>query len=380
LPAQSGDLVPSRLSDELGNEKSALERSPVSFAWALDQDTVLQRPAPFVSESREYWKRIEADALANGASIQTSAVGAVLRLSPIGAASKADIESRHLIVQRNGESYSGDEAFDQLADAAQLKAAGLDMPERSIAMRLRKELGAGEFRLMLPGANADMLLHVYEPGSREVFFLGSKQDAILDGGWLQVSARFSSAMGKRLGEVAGTIAAPNGRLFDLDFESDGADGWTARTRIDAKSGQGDGLWEVHAKAVSVDGTVQRDARTAFSAAAAGARLAGAAEVGLSKAGAIEVSLPIEVASPSRYNVAAVLYGSDAKGAMHPVAIAHSALWAEPGVDRVSLKFGPELLGAKAIGAPFELRDVRLTDQSNLGLIERRERALRFDLN
>lgn len=382
LPAHAGDLVPVGLTPAshpaTGTTKASLERAPVSFAWALDEHAVLQRPTPHISESREFWRRIKADELVEGTVIHTTAPGAVLRLSPMAGSGKTTVTTRQLVLQHDGVTYSGDDAFDQLADTTQLKAAGLDLPERSIAMRLRRDLGAGEFRLKLAGAGSDMLLHVFEPESTEVFSLGSASDSVLDGGWLHVSARFASAQGKQLREVAGTIAAPNGRLFDLDFVARGANEWVARTRVDAMAGIGDGLWEVHAKGVSDDGAVQRDARTAFNAAHAGARLVGAADVSLAKGGALQVSLPIEVASASRYNLAAVLYGSDAKGAMHPFAIAHSALWAEPGIAKVSLQFDPALLGKRSLGAPFELRDVRLTDQATLGLIERRERALRFE--
>jgi hypothetical protein len=93
-------------------------------------------------------------------------------------------------------------------------------------------------------------------------------------------------------------------------------------------------------------------------------------------------LPITVASASasRYNVSALLYGSDTQGQMRPFAIAHSAVWAEPGETSVSLAFDPDLLAQGGLGAPYELRQLELTDFATRSAVESRARALRFDPN
>lgn len=381
LPVGKHDQVPTRLIATKRATGADLDRQPASFAWALDSTQSIEAAKPFVAESREYWKRVGAQDLAAGVAIQTTAEGAVLRLSPVAGASKRALDPQAIEIRFAGRRLSGTAAFEQLADAGQIKAAGLGFPENTIAFRLKPELGAGEFELALPHAGGDVLVHVFEPKSSERISLAADRSIILHGDELTLSARFDSQQDKRLGELVGTIAAPNGRLFDLRFEPQADGSWQAKARIDAAAGSGEGLWEVHATGLSRDGSVQRDVRTAFDAVAPSAKLSGTADVANSKAGGLRVSLPIEVASASRYSVSGLLYGSDEKGRMQPFAIAHAAAWAEPGVHTISLDFDADLLTkAAALRAPFELRNVELTDFAHRSVIERRERALRFAPN
>ena len=77
---------------------------------------------------------------------------------------------------------------------------------------------------------------------------------------------------------------------------------------------------------------------------------------------------------SRYQASAVLYGTGADGQLHPAAIAQSAAWLERGKTSLNLRYDASSL-ATALGAPWELRDLRLVNQADMGLLERRERAL-----
>jgi hypothetical protein len=379
LPAKAADQVPSRLVAAKRITSASLDREPASFAWALDPSAPIEKAVAFTAESREYWKRVDAQQLAAGVAFSTSAEGAVLRLSPVSGAAKRGLDPATIEIRYAGRRLQGAAAIEQLADAGRLKAAGLGYPEGTIAFRLKPELGAGEFELVLPESAGDVLLHVFEPKSTERLTLQADRSVVLTGGDLRLEARFESAQGKRLGELVATVAAPNGRLFDLGFapQSDGR--WLATTRIDAAAGVGEGLWEVHATGLSRDGLVQRDVRTTFDAVIPAAKLGGRADIVRGKDGGLNVTLPIEVASASRYNVSGLLYGTDANGQMRPFAIAHAAAWAEAGTTSIGLQFGRDLLQGSALSAPFELRDLELTDFATRGLVERRARALRFEL-
>ncbi|MCI1709927.1 MAG: DUF4785 family protein [Chiayiivirga sp.] len=380
LPATEGDQIPTRLFASKQAAPADLDRVPARISWALDPNQSIEKSSPHLAESREYWKRVKAEQLAAGVTIHTSAEGAVLRLSPLAATTKRFLDPQALEIRYAGRRLRGSAAIEQLADAAQLKASGLGFPEHSIAFRLKPELGAGDFELALPHAGGDVLLHVFEPRSQERLHLSTARAVVLQGEELAVNARFDSAQGKRLGELVGTIAAPNGQLFDLRFDPQADGTWQAKARIDAAAGRGEGLWEVHATGLSRDGSVQRDIRTAFDAVTPGARLLGRTDVAFAKDGALRIALPIAVASASRYNVSALLYGSNAQGQMRPLAIAHSAVWAEPGETSVSLAFDPDLLAQGGLGAPYELRQLELTDFATRSAVESRARALRFDPN
>lgn len=377
LPAGNADQIPSRLVAVKRAAPVSLDRETASFAWALDPSQPIEKAAPFVAESREYWKRIGAQQLSAGAAFSTSAEGAVLRLSPLAATSKRGVDPAMIEIRYAGRRLRGAAAIEQLADAAQLKAAGLGFPEQTIAFRLKPELGAGEFELVLPDAGGDVLLHVFEPKSSERLTLQADRSVVLQGDELRLDARFDSAQDKRLGELIATVAAPNGRLFDLRFEPQADGRWRATTRIDAAAGAGEGLWEVHATGLSSDGSVQRDVRTTFEAVVPAAKLAGQADVVRDKDGGLRIALPVDVASAGRYNVSGLLYGTDANGQMRPFAIAHAAAWAEAGTTSIGLTFGSDLLQGSALRAPFELRDLELTDFATRGIVERRTRALRF---
>src|SRR5262249_17868338 len=136
------------------------------------------------------------------------------------------------------------------------------------------------------------------------------------------------------------------------------------------------LWEAHAFTASQAGrlTVLRDATTAFAVVAPSARFGGGASVTQDAAG-VHVALAVDTAAPSRYQVSAVLYGTGAAGALHPAAMAQSAAWIEHG-GTLSLGFDAASLGG--LHAPFELRDLRLANQADMGTIERRERGLAFN--
>jgi hypothetical protein len=378
LPASASDQVPTRLETaKAAVAKPDTERAPVQFAWALDQNSAIAKQTPFVAESREYWRTVGADELRAGVPLFATAPGAVLRLSPVAGSTQKSLSPTQVHVRHNGKLLDAHQAFANTANAAELKAAGLDFPSNTIAVTLREDLGAGAFAIAMPDASGDFLMHVFEPNSTEVFALNTDRSNVLSGGELEVTARYASGLGKQLGEVSGTIAAPNGRLFDLEFALQRDGSWKASTRIDAQAGMGQGLWEVHTIGASADGLVQRDARTAFNAAPATAKFSGGVALDAPRAGAVTLGFDVHVSAASRYNVSAMLYGTDDTGTLLPMAIAQSAAWLEAGARSIDVRFDAALIESSGLRAPFEVRGLTLTNQGNLGVMEERERALRI---
>ena len=60
-------------------------------------------------------------------------------------------------------------------------------------------------------------------------------------------------------------------------------------------------------------------------------------------------------------------------AMVPVGIAYSANWLQAGSQALTLNWPESVLGE--FSAPYELRDLRLTDQGSVAILERRSQAL-----
>ena len=373
LPARAGDQVPSKLVAAKVVLPPDAERAPVEFSWALDAAEKLAAPAPYVAESREYWIEVDGRALAKGLVVRTTAPGAVVRLSPRAGNETPELDAADLVVRQHGRTLAASRAIADSDVAREFKSLGMALPERSLAFRLSREVEAGAFELALPKARGGYLLHVFEPASSDVLSLTTNRNTVVAGGELEVVASLASPSGRTLGRIAGLATSPSGDVVELEF-AHAKDG-TWRARFASAAALDAGLWEVHAFAASDDGALARDAKVAFAAAKPTARFVGGERLD-AQAPAIRVG--VEVAAAGRYNVAAVLYATDASGTLVPAAIAHSAAVLAPGKHALPLRFATESLVASGLRAPFEVRDLALTNQGDHTLVEQRARAFVFE--
>lgn len=366
LPPSAGDQRPQRLQPA-APPAMPLERAPVSFAWSLDPATPLAAPAPFQAESREYWTVVEAADLQRGHGIQTTAPGAVVRISPERGA--APVDATQLRVAKGGRAIARPEAFRRQASAAQLRAAGMDVGDGSIVVQLAETHGAGRFDLLLPQASGRYLVQVYEPNSPFVLQAQADRRSVLAGDRFEVAGALRHGQAALAGGAySGELVAPDGRRFPLAF-----DGGRARVDAPVQVSAVPGLWEVtlYAGAVADGQPVQREVRTAVEVVAPTARFAGGYAF---DPAALRVGLPVEVAAAGRYEARGTLYATGPAGDLRPVAQAQAAAWLDPGHGRLSLGFAGYL--PPGHGAPYELRDLQLLDQGRLGTLETRARALR----
>lgn len=376
LPAGPGDLVPTQLSAAAKAVRGDIERAPVQFAWSLDPAEKLAAPAPFTAESREFWTDIDAAALKRGHAIETTAPGALIRISPAGGALSKSLPLflEDLSVRQGDRMLKADRAFVQSATHAALKEAGADFPDGTLVMRLQPSLGKGRFELLAPKARGAYLVHVYEPDSPFNFTLQSTRDVAMAGGELALKAAFNDAQGLRdVQRIAGLVTSPGGESFDVAFEPAAEGGYRAMLALPKTFRDAPGLWELHAfAAADADGAqVLRDARTAFSVTKPTARLAGQAAV--EQRNGLQLSLPVQIAAPGRYEVRATLFATGPDGALAPVAQSHAAKWLDAS-GAIDVAFGADLVPA-GYGAPFEIRQLELADQGTMAKLEVRERAL-----
>jgi hypothetical protein len=367
LPPGSRDQAPSRLVSAPA-PAGEFERKPVSFAWALDPWAELDAPAPFVAESREYWALTEAGELQAGLSIDTTAPGALIRVSP--AAGSAAVEPGQLRMLRNGKAIAQPESFQRRANAAQLKAAGMEVPDGSAIVQLAPEQGKGRFQVQLAQAKGRYLVHVFEPNSEYVLKAQAGRRSVLAGDTLEVSAEMANGASKMAGgQVGGSLISPSGRSYDLAFRNG-----KARIEVPDEAGTLPGLWEVHLSSANFDqgASIQRDARTAVEVTRPTARLGGGYRF---DAATLRFELPVQAAAPGRYELRGTLYATGPDGVARPVAQAHVADWFEAGTRPLALAFGRGNVPS-GFGAPYELRYVELKDQARMGTLETRELALR----
>ena len=381
IAARSTDLVPGHLqTTTLAKSAIAnLDHQPLSMSWAIDPAQMLDaRPAPFVQQSREYWVDASADQLQQGLALSTSATGALIRLSP-HAGNTSVIDASTLSFRANGRLYTANDAVRSAADQDALRAAGMDVPTGSVVVKLTATLGSGRIELIAPTASGGYLVHVFEPASEVVMSLQAERDTMLAGDSVRI---VTAIKGATLDRVDGLLSAPDGSNQDVRFirQQDGT--YAAEVRPDAAHAGGFGLWEIHAfgNASNRQVNVPRDARSAFAVSVASARLTGLIDrpTGMAKDRGLTLSVGIQAAMASRYQLAGTLYGTRSDGSLVPAAVAHSAAWLGVGTASITLNFDGSSMTESQLKAPYELRDLRLINQADMSLIERRERAARID--
>ncbi|MDW8479423.1 MAG: hypothetical protein RML12_05805 [Xanthomonadales bacterium] len=373
LPAAPGDLVPERLeAAKIAAVERHGERALLQFAWPLDPQTELDfRPEPFLAESREFWTLVEPAELAAGFRFVTTAPGALIRLSPAGQAKGGRLDLAGLAIEVDGRRLAAEHALASLAADAELKRAGAEFPEGTVAFRLRPELGAGPSALILPKATGPVLVHVFEPDSPVVLRLRAG-DLVPQGGRLALAGELrAEPFAKAASRLAGLITAPDGRSQGFELEARGPS-FQGEIALDPALGPGEGLWELHLFAAA--GELRRDVRTAFAVSRPSARLAGTARRD-GRREAEELALEVEVALAGRYELRATITGTAADGRELPLAEAHAAAWLEPGRGTIPLRIERSHLVRPGVGAPWALRDLRLIRQGDQNLQERRDRAL-----
>ncbi len=382
LPAQAGDLAPKALSVAAAQALPGLERQPVAMSWAAE-GAIVTAPAPFVGQSREYYKEVSGDELAAGVDIHTTSPRALVRLQPVGAAAAkaAPIEPQAIVLSdATGRAYANASGMEMVASADQGRQAGVGYGTGTSAFRVNPSLGAGTMKLRAASASSGQryLVNVVEPDSPYAMTLQTDAPTYLHGQVLTITPDLVEQEGTRssrrpLAKLSGLVTSPAGRQFPVIFRP-GKDGrLQGLLTLDGGEAIMPGLWEVHAAGQAQLGgrTVERSLRVAFAVAAPVARFDGVVTPAHTP-GSVGLRLGVEVATAGRYEARALLYGM-VGGAMQPVAVAHSAQWLEAGRGGIVLSFTPELL-AGATG-PFELRDLTLLDQGRMGVLQRQQRAV-----
>lgn len=371
--ARAGDQVPAALvAAPLPADDS--ERAPLSFAWALDPAQSLQAATPYASVSRSYWQQVDGTQLQRGLDLPLTAADAVIQLSPAEGARAVPANSLQV------RDPAGRSSVARSVDARALQEAGMPVSDGSSMLRTGATSAAGAYTLQSAQAQGRYVVQVLEPNSPLRLEVQANQGQVLAGGNLQLQARLledgatPATLASRRSSLGGEalLVAPDGRSWPQGLlrTTDGA--LRAQVRIPADVGNAQGLWELQVFA-QADG-VLRDGKVAFAVARPTARFSGQAAPDPASR---QVALPLQVAAAGRYEARGTLYATGRDGQLKPVAQAHAAAWFDgPGRGQLVLPFDQAALPA-GFGAPYELRDLQLQDQSRMAPIESRALALRF---
>ena len=364
LPAGASDQVPQRLA-VLPAPTGAIERKPVAFSWALDPDAALSEPVPFLAESREYWMTVDGTELARGLPLQTTAPGALIRVSP--AKGSAALRAGDFSVSAGNRKLG----IAQAADADALRKAGMEASAGTQVLRLGEGSGAGRNVLRAANARGRYVVHVFEPSSDRVLHARADRSHVLAGGSMRVAIGATAAGRDTKVASQALLVGPDGSSRPVAVRDAAGGGQEAVFAVPANASQGIGLWEL--QVFGAVGEVPRDARTAFAVAQPTARFSGIFGV---NAASLRMSLPVEAASPGRYEARGTLYATARDGSLRPVSQAHAAAWMEAGNGMLVLQFARAHVPA-GYGAPYEVRQLELNDQGRMAPIESRSRGARF---
>ncbi len=383
LNPTAGDLVAVGLQAPAEGKMAgpAVSTESVTFSWALPADQQIEmRPATFHASSREYSLSVTAADLQSGVALPTTAPGALVRLNPAGAMLTGQtIDPISLaLTDPAGTDHVGGEGMLNLADADAMKAAGTPFAEGTSAFRVDPKLGSGLFILRSTGSVANpstrYAIHVFEKDSPVTL------DATTDTTTYFVGAPFSADFNLFgndvvIGSIEGRLVAPSGIAFPVTILHKNGTAFAATTTLKDAPHADQGLWEVHASIVGhgPSGEIRRDVHTAFAIATPTARLLGHAEV-KSEAGLV-IEIPVETAAPGRYEIRAILFGTDSSGILKPIGIGDTAAWMAQGVGSLALHFDGTILEESGLGAPYELHDLQLLDQGRMGQLHRQALAL-----
>ena len=392
-PPQGGDLAASELVQTFDKARPGVSREDITFTYPLTSDQALNlRPAPFEAASREYFVDVTGDELRQGASIHVTGKNAVVRINP--APSRPDqgrdkasfaVDPSGLVVRSAAGSFDKGAGMSLLAGVSEMEKAGVPFAEGTTAFRLAPSVGVGQIVLQAPALKASgrYQIHVFDVESPYVLGLRAQGMDYLHGQTLEAETRLAGAdKALRLDDVAAYVTSPSGRAWPVEFAAGDTGSYLGQLPLDALSGgmakQEEGVWELHVAARgTVDGLqVVRTAHTAFGVHVPTAGLAGDVTLRDGKAG-LQADFAVEVATPGRYEVRGILFGTDDTGNLRPVAMGHSASWlVQDGAIRLS--FDRALLDDAGVGAPFEIRDLRLMDQGRMGVLHRQAVGLVID--
>lgn len=378
--AAAGDQVPVTL---MATPPTTLdvERAPVHISWALPAGETLQsQPQPFTRVSRHYQVDADGAALARGVTLPLTSAGAVLRISP-ATRDSAPLHAGQLHLRNSGQRLPAARVASIIASGDEMNAAGLAMRSGSLALRLGEQVAGGPVIVDARGATGKYLIQVDEPDSAYALTLAAARDTQLAGQRLEVRAALRQpGTTASLDAIDGLLEAPDGWTMPITFMPRPDRSYVATIEAPAAhAGAQRGLWQVHAFASGQDDgrELLRDATNAFAIVVPTARLDGRIDAPATARSGLAFAVGVETASASRYAVSGVLHGHDATGQLRPAAYAESAVWLEAGVGQeITLRFDAAALAESGLFAPWALHDLRLVDQVQLGVLERRQVALR----
>lgn len=380
-PGGAGLVSGASLAEAVNSESRS-----VGTNWRLDSNSVHEVPPPYIAKGKQYWLEAGPFALMEGIPLRLSAPGAVVTLSPKaatpGAFPKALQIEDLLLKDASGVSYQGVDAVELGVTTDELQPGDLPFLPGTTIFKMRPELGAGTVELRVGDAarlpEGNVLITVLEPKSDIALTLQSKSDVYLKGQTASFTARWEGSVIPQGSVIQGELRSPTGKKLPVELVANPDGSFTGGLTLNEEVAKPGALWEltIHAQAQGPQGMTTRSVKTAFAYSLGTAAFEPTANLPTwPSLEPLRIRFGLNVGSAGRYAVTGVLYGTSESGEMVPFMVSQAAVTVEAGKQEIELVFENALENSQGLRAPFEIRDLRLLDQTRLGLLHRQARGL-----
>lgn len=367
-------LVLSSAVNAKSTDFNRADTSSYSYAVGSDNKFVISQSQYIpTTQSREYSLDVNGQSLQRGISLTTSAPGALVRIS--AADGRKAVEPQMMnINKQGGKSFAKGSGFDMLVDSNSMQAQGIGFQRGTTGFKIADELGKGEFTLQTNqkiNPNGKYRINVFEKNSDTALYLKSQRAGYFKGDTLNIDAHvFDQGQAQTIRNIKGQLVSPTGQSYPVIFKKSG-DGYKVKMPMKMAADNTPGaLWELHTEVKAhVNGKlVQRNGRVPFSYDEITASMGkGVQIVGGDKN--LKAMVPVNVTQDSRFEVRGVLYGTDKAGNMKPIMMTHTAQNLGRGAGQIMMEFDEKILANSGLGAPYELRNVELRDQSQMAILK-----------
>jgi Domain of unknown function (DUF4785) C-terminal domain/Domain of unknown function (DUF4785) N-terminal domain/Domain of unknown function (DUF4785) central domain len=366
VPALSpGDMgVASLVTDADLTGAPTLEREALSASWALDDGAKIDLSyAPTVFGSKMYWFHVNAAELAKGVELPLTGPGGMVMISTRDGADLTEF----VLTDRAGNEYGGGTGMSMKVGGEDWRADELPFTPDTLSFGIAPELGEEGVTLRLAGADTDAVIMVLDKHSTTTFTVNTEHRTYLTGETLTVEAQWSDSdgLGIDTDAVDAILRGPNGQIIPFGMNQVDGQSFVGSVELtDLQLAPGH-LWEVEVGAIGTRDDaldVRRQVKTATGVALPTAKLGSQAQL-VDNAETVAIAYEVEVGSEGRYVVEAALFGNDT-----PCAYAQSADWMQPGLNTLTMTFDGDTLSS--CQAPFEIRDLRLKDQTRMGVLHK----------
>lgn len=324
--------------------------------------------------SDEYSFQISGVQLNKGVPIVTTQSAAIILINPVnqhtGQISSQKLD--HGLLSLYSLENKGKSAISKTVSQNQLAQTGVF--DGSIAIFTHKEVDPG--KLELTSTQPLLISDVYritikEKGSPYTLNMKIKGQSHKQTDQIIATASLVNTQSKsefQLNSLSAGLIAPDGRHFPVAMQPLPSGEFQLKvTPPDNVISPNGGLYEVHVKtdAKLERLNVRRDAKLAFALTRNTAELT---QVTFNQT-TLTAQIEFNAHLASRYEIRALLHGTDAQGNLVPIMESHAAQTVNSGKETLEIAFDPGDLSRSGTKGPYKLSNIRLYDQQQVGLID-----------